>query len=322
MLKSRLETILLTGGLGFIGRKCIEYFSDKYKICVLSNNTQKNMPSNILFYQGNVTNRSVYEKIFSENQIDYVINLAAISTTRTQNESLEKMLLINGYAPNVLYSTILDNNVKIKTIILPSTVQVYQGTHDDIISCVEEEAIKACKIKNDYAYSKYLAEENAKWYALKGLPIIITRLSNIFGENDVKDRLIPETIKNLKQGRQATLYVDEKNESRTSTINFLYIDDLIDCFQKIIKKMEDSPIIYDGKSNNIVFNVAGKKHYSVVEVIKKIYDFMNMDYNPIVRTIPIDNDKLIDTQKAKEILTFEGRTSLEFGLKRILEMEN
>lgn len=84
-----MKTYLITGGAGFIGSNFIHHMYNNYcdvKIINLDNLTYagnldnlKNINNqlNYTFIHGDICNKELVETIFSENDIDYVINFAA-----------------------------------------------------------------------------------------------------------------------------------------------------------------------------------------------------------------------------------------------------
>ena len=327
--QENVKTILLIGGFGFIGRRCIEFFKKSsdgtsYKICVLAKNIPNDLSNNIICYQGDITNELVYERILSENKIDYIINLAAISTIAKGDEHFQNTLMINEQAPNALHSAILNNNYNVKCVIFPSTVQVYSGSIDDkSIKYSENSIINAAKIQNDYAYSKFQAEQNCLRYAQKGVPIIITRLSNIYGASDTNHRLIPQIIKCINNNQPVSLYVDELDNTKTPIVNLLYIDDVMLSFKKIFKRMEENPILYNALNpEDIIVNIANNKEYSIREVVEKIYKLYNKDINVELIKKPLVDTKPIDVLKAKNDFDFNATYTLNKGLKKVLNINN
>lgn len=311
------KTILLIGGFGFIGRECIEYFSLKnYKVCVLSKSIPNKLPENVICYQGDVTNRLIYERILSENKIDYIIHLAAISTIKDCEEMFCDTLLINEQAPNLLYSTILENKIPIKCVIFPSTVQLYQGLDNE--NCDELTFIDPTKVCNDYAFSKYQAEQLSLKYAEKNIPIIIARLSNIYGRGDNNQRLIPEILKSIKDNKNINLYVDETNKS--AKINLLYVNDLIKAFDKIFEVMDVKPILYDSNyPQNIIVNIASDESYYVFDIAQKMYELASKEFKPLLNKTDIKSTKNISIKKLKEVFNFKQSYDLEKGLGEIME---
>lgn len=80
------NTVLVTGGAGFIGSTLTNHLSGKKnKIVViddLSMGKEENISlnSNINFFKGSVTDSKLMEDILSKNDFDYIFHLAAIAS--------------------------------------------------------------------------------------------------------------------------------------------------------------------------------------------------------------------------------------------------
>ncbi|MBP1358066.1 MAG: GDP-mannose 4,6-dehydratase, partial [Sulfolobus sp.] len=79
------NTLLVTGGLGFIGSNFVRLFHRKYRIIVLDNLSYGSNPENlkdiadISFYKGDINDTELVLKILKEHQVDAIINFAAES---------------------------------------------------------------------------------------------------------------------------------------------------------------------------------------------------------------------------------------------------
>ena len=90
-MKFRCNNLLVTGGSGFIGSNFIEYILKKYKNLKVynldnltyagnvSNTKQFNNNKDYTFIKGNICDSSLLNDVFSQYQIDGVINFAAES---------------------------------------------------------------------------------------------------------------------------------------------------------------------------------------------------------------------------------------------------
>lgn len=102
--------ILVTGGNGYIGsHTCVELLNNGYEVVILDNfsNSKENLSKikqitgkDFTFYEGNMIDESILDKIFTENKIDAVIDFAAYKAV---GESVEKP--VEYYTNNV--STVL-----------------------------------------------------------------------------------------------------------------------------------------------------------------------------------------------------------------------
>ena len=105
-------TILVTGGAGYIGTHTdVELLNKGYDVVVvdnLSNSSPKAIDrvkeitgKDVAFYQGDVRDKALLDKIFSEHKIDWVIHFAGLKAV---GESCEKPL---EYYNNNLYGTLV-----------------------------------------------------------------------------------------------------------------------------------------------------------------------------------------------------------------------
>ena len=129
-----MKNILVTGGLGFIGsHTVVELLEANYNVIViddLSNSSidikdkiEKITNKSFKFYQNNVCDKNILEKIFSENKIDAVIHFAGFKAV---GESVEKPIM---YYENNLISTLYLCEVmkkhKCNKFIFSSHLQLY-----------------------------------------------------------------------------------------------------------------------------------------------------------------------------------------------------
>ena len=94
------RTYLVTGGAGFIGSSLADFLLKKdYKVVVIDNfcdfydpqikeNNIKNAlkKENYKLYRGDIRDKELLNKIFSENNIDIVVHLAAMAGVRPSIE--------------------------------------------------------------------------------------------------------------------------------------------------------------------------------------------------------------------------------------------
>ena len=126
--------ILVTGGTGFIGsHTCVELLDNGYEVVIiddLSNSKrevvdyiEKITNKKVVFYEGDVCDKVLLEKIFTENKIDAVIHFAGYKAV---GESVAKPLM---YYKNNILSTInlleVMNEFNVKKIAFSSSATVY-----------------------------------------------------------------------------------------------------------------------------------------------------------------------------------------------------
>lgn len=158
-----MKTILLTGGLGYIGSHiCIELID--YHIIVIDNlcNTSKEIikdiekitGKSIIFYQADINNSNELNNIFSKHCIDVVIHLAALKSV---NESINTPL--NYYHNNVTGTLTLLNVMKkydVNNFIFSSSATVYKPSNDILHEDCELGPV------NPYGNTKWMIEKIVK----------------------------------------------------------------------------------------------------------------------------------------------------------------
>ena len=159
-----MSKILVTGGAGYIGtHTCVELLNVGDEIVVLDNfsnstpealeNVKKITGKDVKLYEGNMIDRDILNKIFTENKIDAVIDFAAYKAV---GESVQKP--IEYYTNNVSTVLVLLDEMRkhnVKTLVFSSSATVYGDP--EIIPITEE-----CKVggtTNPYGTSKFMVEQ-------------------------------------------------------------------------------------------------------------------------------------------------------------------
>lgn len=323
-----VRTVLITGGLGFIGRNCIHYFQKlnensngiKYRICVLTRNRlkQQDIPEGIICYCGHSDNKYVYERILIENNVDYILHLASVSDVE-KGEKNPAETFNTSYNVNVMCNAILSNHIRIQRLIFASSQLIYSGKINPSEEWKENDDLIIMEKMNNYATAKWVTEKELQTFAKNGLPIAIARLANIYGPNDLSsNRLIPKTIDLLQKGKSPQIYVNSET-GESAKKNMLFVDDLAEAFHAIMDSSEDKPEIWKSDINNI-YNIGSPQAVSAETIVKLLIELMKKNVEPqhIKKVNSFKNDKLC-VEKAKNKLGFTARTSLKEGLKKLLD---
>ena len=126
--------ILVTGGAGFIGsHTCVELQNAGYDVVVidnLANSSEKSLArvealtgKKVRFYKGDILDRDILEKIFSENNIECCIHFAGLKAV---GESVSKPweYYNNNISGTLTLVDVMRNN-GCKNIIFSSSATVY-----------------------------------------------------------------------------------------------------------------------------------------------------------------------------------------------------
>ena len=271
--------ILVTGGTGYIGsHTCVELLNSGYEVIVLDNLSNSKIEvldkinkitgKSVKFYEGNMIDRDILEKVFTENDIDAVIDFAAYKAV---GESVKKP--VEYYTNNVSTVLVLLDVMKkynCKNLVFSSSATVY-GT-PDVIPITEE-----CKIggtTNPYGTSKLMVEQILKdlYKSDNEWNIVILRYFNPIGAHDsgligeepngIPANLMPY-ISKVASGKLECLSVfgnDYNTKDGTGVRDYIHVVDLAKGHIKAIEKLSKDKGLF-------IYNLGTGTGYSVLDII-------------------------------------------------------
>jgi len=283
--------ILVTGGLGYIGsHTCVELLNNNYEVIVLDNlsnskidvkdKIKKITGKDITFYKGDMIDKNVLNEIFSNNQIDAVIDFAAYKAV---GESIKKP--IEYYTNNV--STVLNlldvmKKYNCKNIVFSSSATVY-GKPDSVP--ITEDA-KTGGTTNPYGTSKLFVEQILKdlYNSDNTWNIVILRYFNpigahesgLIGEepNGIPANLMPY-ISKVASGKLECLSVfgnDYNTHDGTGVRDYIHVVDLAKGHIKAIEKISNDNGLF-------IYNLGTGTGYSVLDIINAFEKVNNIKIN-------------------------------------------
>lgn len=322
-----MKTYLVTGAAGFIGSNYLKYILNKYK-----DDDIRVIVVDVLTYAGNLgtianeikNERVKFEKvdirdqreiarIFSENEVDFVVNFAAESHVDRSIENPQIFLETNILGTQNL----LENAKKAWTIakdengypiykdgvkyLQVSTDEVYGSLSKDYDTAIDlviddEEVKKVVKNrKNLKTYGKkFFTEKTAldprsPYSASKAsadhiviaygetykMPINITRCSNNYGPYHFPEKLIPLMIKNVLEGKKLPIYGKGDNVR-----DWLYVEDHCKGIDLVLRNAD----IYE------IYNIGGFNEEQNINIVKLVIDILreeienNDEYKKVLKT--------------------------------------
>ena len=302
------ETVLVTGGAGFIGAHVAdELLQQGYKVVVLddlSGGFKSNVPDGAIFVEGSINDADLVERLFAEHGFSYVFHLAAYAA-----EGLSHFIRRFNYENNLIGSMNMVNaaiKYEIKCFVFTSSIAVYGKNQlpmsEDMVPSPED----------PYGVSKYAVELDLRSaHEMFGLNYIVFRPHNVYGERqnigDKYRNVIGIFINNILHGRKLPIFGDGEQERA-----FTHISDVAPLLANSIKR----PELYQH-----VFNIGADIPHSVNKLAKCVREAMNSDaeieYHPPrneVKHAYADHSKI-----RKFFPEYEPRVTLEEGVQRMVK---
>jgi len=271
--------ILVTGGAGYIGsHTVIELQSAGYDVVVIDNlvnsskesirRVEKITGKPVKFYEGDIADEALLEKIFKSEEIDSCIHFAGLKAV---GESVEKPLAYyrnNISGALVLFEALKNNNIK--NIIFSSSATVYGNPA--FVPITEECPLG--EITNPYGRTKAMLEQiltdiyaaDPAWNVilLRYFNPIGAHISGMIGEdpNGIPNNLMPY-ITQVAVGKLALLGVfgnDYDTPDGTCIRDYIHVVDLAKGHVKSVEKLKENPGLK-------VYNLGTGKGSSVLEVV-------------------------------------------------------
>ncbi len=282
-----MKTYLVTGAAGFIGANYIKYLLHrKYKnedirIIVLDLLTYAGNLGTIkddidgercVFVRGDIRDRELADRLFAENDIDYVVNFAAESHVDRSIETPQLFLETNILGTQNLLDAARCAWVTGKDDkgypVWKAGKRFHQVSTDEVYGSLGSEGYFTEQTPlcphSPYSASKTGADLIVKAYHdTYHAPVTITRCSNNYGPYHFPEKLIPLIINNILDGKQLPVYGKGDNVR-----DWLYVEDHCKAIDLVVREGREGEAYNVGGHNEM-------KNIDIVKLtIKTIHDMM------------------------------------------------
>ena len=309
--------ILVTGGAGFIGGNYAltmtkAHPEDTYVVLdalTYAGNLETlasimNEP-NFKFVKGNICDRELVDKLFAEEQFDYVINFAAETHVDRSVEDPGIFLTTNILGVQTLMDACRKYGVKRYHQV--STDEVYGDLPLDRLDLLftEETPIHT---SSPYSASKAAADLLVlAYHRTDGLEVTISRCSNNYGPYHFPEKLIPLMISRALADESLPVYGDGANVR-----DWLYVTDHCTAIDLIVR---------NGRSGE-VYNIGGHNEKTNLEVVKTILKALGKPESLIhfVKDRPgHDLRYAMDPTKIETELGWKPEYTFDTGIQKTIE---
>jgi len=320
------KNILITGGAGFIGSHVVRLFIKKYPHYQvinldsltyagnLENLRDVEKSSNYRFIKGSILDVELLKSIFSENEIQGVIHLAAESHVDRSIHNPDEFAMTNIIGTIRLLKaaqTEWHGSMEGKMFYHISTDEVYGSIADGYFT--EQTSIDP---RSPYSASKASSDHFVQsFYNSYGLASMISRCSNNYGPYQFPEKMIPLMINNMVTNKSLPVYGKGENIR-----DWLYVEDHAQAIDDIFHK---------GKSGE-VYNIGGNNEWRNIDLIKMLCHIVDKklgrEEGTSVKLITYVTDRpghdlryAIDASKVISETGWRPQTDFSLGLEKTVD---
>lgn len=310
------KKVLVTGGAGFVGSNIIRYilsnYSD-YRVINLDSLTssaslnrlesEENNPL-YTFYQGDIAVEKDVQYVFEQYKPDYVIHLASQSYIDKNIHQPSIFIQTNVVGTqNILLN--LRENKSTKMIHL-STSKVYGSFSNSKDMNIDEDS-------RLLPYDPYVASKAAADmfvmanYRSQGLNVNIIRPTNVYGDYQFPEKLIPTTIESCIRGKRIPVY-----GNGTACRDWLHVKDFCKAVDLIIHGSDS------GKVYNLSWGQSFTNIYVVEQIVRKMGDEISR-VEFLEKRLGDESYPTIKSERIRKELGWEPGMDLDRGLNETIK---
>ena len=305
--------VLVTGGAGFLGSWICEVLVEQGAKVTCLDNLASGLKSNIshLMDRDNFkfVQHDITKPIFFDEPIDIVMHLASRASPFEFEKYPIQILKANTLGIWVALGIAKKHEAK---FLYTSTSEIYGNakeipTTEEYRGNVDPVGPRSC-----YDEAKRCGESYVMAYKMQhDLDIRIARIFNTYGPRmraeGVYGRVIPRFIEQSLGNKPITIFGDG-----SQTRSFCYVTDQVEGLLKLA---------FSERAKGEVVNIGSEREMTVLELAKLVNTLTNSssetEFHPLPKDDPVRRKP--DISKAKEILGWMPKVSLEEGLKRTIE---
>lgn len=255
------KRVLVTGGTGFVGAHLVKELVKRGAEVTTTNLllepksyfSQQKLGERVAVADIDITNWEAVHDLISKINPEYIFHLAA-----------QALVDVAYYNPlRTLHSNVMGtSNILESTRLIPGVKAIVVASSDKAYGKMgKEKYFEDSPLRGDHPYevSKSCTDLiSYSYYKTYGVPVIISRFGNIYGEGDLNfSRIIP--------GAMAALLTQERLELRSDgkfVRDYLYVKDVVDGYLLLAENVE--------KAKGEAYNFGSRETLTVLQVLETL----------------------------------------------------
>jgi UDP-glucose 4-epimerase len=295
----RGKRVLVTGATGFVGGHLLRALSDAGAAVAVLTRGDAAMPVPARVFTGQLADRDFVRLALQVWQPQVVFHVAGARERSLSREAFDKTIEANLVGTlNLLYGAV--GLAGLERIVVLGTGEEYGRSRAPFGETLREEPVSA------YSFSKQCATQLSQlMHRSFGLPVTVLRPAVAYGPGQQSDMFLPALIQTLLLGEEFNMTAGEQ------TRDYVYIDDLVEALL-----LAGTGALIDGE----IINVGGGQAVRIAELVERVE--AQLDCKGLVRrgALPYRTGEAmeyeLDVSKARALLGWAPRTSLDEGLRR------
>ena len=307
------KRVLVTGASGMVGSWLTRWLSESgaYTVAFIADTDPQSelirsgIINKINVINGRLENYDDIERAINNHEVDSIFHLGAQPIVGAADRAPRHTFESNIQGTWNLLDACRTLTPLVKRIVVASSDKAY-GTQS-VLPYTEDMSMNG---DHPYEVSKSCTDLISTTYAhTYGTPVTIARCGNIYGGGDLNwNRIIPGTFRALLRGEQPILRSDG-----TFIRDYLHVDDVVSAYLALGEN-SDKP-----EFAGHAFNFSDESPLTVMQIFSAICEAAGKpNTKPVVLNEATGEikDQYLDSTKAREVLGWHARVSLQDGLKK------